>query len=177
LPLPTSFLIDPAGMIVKVYQVPVEPRRIDEDVRSAPKTEAERLQRALPFAGILPEGGFQRNDFTYGVAMFQRGYLDQAAESFKQVIAAKPQAPEAYYNLGTLYLRRNNLPEARRYLEQALQLRANYPDAWNNLGMIAAQQGDIEEAIADFRQSLSLQPNYTVALLNLGNLYRRGGAD
>jgi Flp pilus assembly protein TadD/peroxiredoxin len=175
LPLPTSFLIDPAGMIVKVYQGPVGPQQIDEDVRSAPKTEAERIQKALPFAGILPEGGFQRNDFTYGVAMFQRGYLDQAAESFKQVIAAKPQAPEAYYNLGTLYLRRNNLPEARRYLEQALQLRANYPDAWNNLGMIAAQQGDIEEAIADFRQSLSLQPNYTVALLNLGNLYRRGG--
>jgi tetratricopeptide (TPR) repeat protein len=175
LPLPTSFLVDPTGMIVKVYQGSVEPQQVHEDVRSAPTTEAERIQRALPFAGILPAGGFQRNDFTYGVAMFQRGYLDQAAESFKQVIAAKPQAPEAYYNLGTLYLRRNNLPEARRYLEQALQLRANYPDAWNNLGMIAAQQGKIEEAIADFKESLSLQPNYTVALLNLGNLYRRSG--
>jgi tetratricopeptide (TPR) repeat protein len=175
LPLPTSFLIDPAGMIVKVYQGPVEPQQIHEDVLSAPKTEAERIKKALPFAGVQPEGGFQRNDFTYGVAMFQRGYLDQAAESFKQVVAAKPQAPEAYYNLGTLYLRRNRLADARLYLERAVQLRPNYPDAWNNLGMISAQEGQTAEAIANFKQALSVQPNYTAALLNLGNLYRRSG--
>jgi tetratricopeptide (TPR) repeat protein len=175
LPLPTSFLIDPAGMIVKVYQGPVDFQQIAEDALSAPNTEADRTKKALPFAGILPEGGFQRNDFTYGVAMFQRGYLDQATESFKQVIAAKPQAAEAYYNLGTLYLRRNNLPESRRYLEQALQLHPNYPDAWNNLGMISAEQGRTDEAIADFKRSLSLQPDYAVAVLNLGNLYRRTG--
>jgi Flp pilus assembly protein TadD/peroxiredoxin len=175
LPLPTSFLIDPTGMIVKVYQGPVDTKQIQEDVQSAPQTEADRIKKALPFAGPLPEGGFRRNDFTYGVAFFQRGYLDQAAESFRQVIAAKPQAPEAYYNLGTLYLRRNNLPDARRYLEQAVQLRPNYPEAWNNLGMISAEQGKADEAIANFKQSLLLQPSYTVALLNLGNLYRRRG--
>jgi tetratricopeptide (TPR) repeat protein len=175
LPLPTSFLIDPVGMIVKAYQGPVEPQQIHEDVLSAPRSDAERIKRALLFAGVQPEGGFQRNDFTYGVAMFQRGYLDQAAESFKQVVAAKPQAPEAYYNLGTLYLRRNHFADARRYLEQAVQLRPNYPEAWNNLGMISAQEGQAGEAIANFKQSLSVQPNYTAALLNLGNLYRRSG--
>ena len=73
--------------------------------------------------------------------MFQRGYLDQAAASFQQVIAAKPQDPEAYYNLGTLYLRKNSLAEARRYLEQTLKLRPDYAEAWNNLGMIAGQEG------------------------------------
>lgn len=175
LPLPCSFLLDHAGMIVKIYQGPVGLRQIHEDLLSAPKTEADRLRNALPFAGVVPDGGFQRNDFTYGVAMFQRGYLDQAAESFRQVIAAKPQAPEAYYNLGTLYLRRDRFPEARRYLEQAVQLRPNYPEAWNNLGMLCAEQAQPEEAIADFKQSLLLQPGYTVALLNLGNLYRRSG--
>jgi tetratricopeptide (TPR) repeat protein len=173
--LPSSFLIDPSGMIIKIYQGTVAPKQIQEDVRSVPRTSSDRIKKALPFAGVTPDGGFQRNDFTYGVALFQRGYLEQAAESFKQVIVAKPQAPEAYYNLGTLYLRRNNLPEARRFLEQAVQLRANYPEAWNNLGMIAAEEGKPDEAIGRFRQSLELQPTYTVALLNLGNLYRRRG--
>ena len=84
---------------------------------------------------------FQRNDFTYGVAFFQHGYLEQAEASFKQVIATKPDDPEAYYNLGTLYLRRNALDDARTYLEQTVKLRPNYPEAWNNLGMLAAQQG------------------------------------
>jgi Flp pilus assembly protein TadD/peroxiredoxin len=174
-PIPASFLIDSTGMIVKVYQDVVAPSEIVEDIRSVPLTASDRIRKALPFSGIIPDGGFERNDFTYGVAFFQRGYLDQAAESFRQVIAAKPQSPEAYYNLGTLYLRRENMPEARRYLEQAVDLRPNYPEAWNNLGMIAAEQGQADEAIAHFKQSLQLQPAYTVALINLGNLYRRRG--
>lgn len=173
--VPTSFLIDASGLIVKVYQGPVDPKQIQDDVRSAPRTAVERIQKALPFAGVLPDSGFQRNDFTYGVALFQRGYLDQAVESFKQVIVAKPEAAEAYYNLGTLHLRRNQIPEARQYLEQAVKLRPKYPEAWNNLGMIAAEEGKADEAISNFKQSLQLQPGYTVALLNLGNLYRRRG--
>jgi tetratricopeptide (TPR) repeat protein/peroxiredoxin len=175
MPIPTSFLIDPSGMIVKIYQGPVDPKQMHEDARSAPRSENERIHRALPFQGVLPDGGFQRNDFTYGVAFFQHGYLDQAAASFQQVIAAKPESAEAYYNLGTLDLRRNNLSDARRYLEQCVQLRPNYPEAWNNLGMIAAEQGQPDEAISHFEHSLQLRPTYTVALLNLGNLYRRRG--
>ena len=50
-------------------------------------TPEERIRRALPFPGTIYQGSFQRNDFTYGVALFQRGYLDQAAASFQQVIA------------------------------------------------------------------------------------------
>jgi Flp pilus assembly protein TadD/peroxiredoxin len=175
LPLPSSFLIDRGGMIVKVYQAQVDARRIVDDVSNAPSTTGERIEKALPFAGKLYQGSFERNDFTYGVAMFQHGYLDQAAESFKQVVASKPDNAEGYYNLGTLSLRRKDAADARKYLEQALKLRPNYPEAWNNLGMIAVQDGQPEEAIRSFQQSLLLRPNYATALLNLGNIYRRQG--
>jgi Flp pilus assembly protein TadD/peroxiredoxin len=173
LAIPTSFLVDKEGMIVKVYQGPIDGQRLLEDVRSAPATAAERKQKALPFAGANYQGAFQRNDFTYGVALFQHGYLDQAAESFQQVVAAKPDNAEAYYNLGTLNLRRNDFKGARSYLEQTLKLKPNYPEAWNNLGMIAAQEGRPEEAVKSFQQSLLLRPGYGTALLNLGNIYRR----
>ena len=173
LAIPTSFLLDREGMIVNIYQGSVDPQRVVADVKSAPTTPAERMTRALPMKGELIQGAFQRNDFTYGVAMFQHGYLDQAAESFQQVIAAKPDDPEGYYNLGTLNLRRNNFQQAREYLEQTLKLRPNYPEAWNNLGMMAAQQGRADEAIRNFQQSLQLRPTYAIALLNLGNVYRR----
>jgi tetratricopeptide (TPR) repeat protein len=176
LALPTSFLVDGSGMIVKVYQGPVDPERLAEDLKSVPENAADRMRRALPFEGRLYVDEFQRNDFTYGVAMFQRGYLDEAAASFLLVIAAKPQQPEAYYNLGTLYLRKNALPDARRYLQQAVELRPEYPEAWNNLGMVAGQEGQMAEAIHNFQQALSEKPNYAIALLNLGNLYRRQGA-
>jgi Tfp pilus assembly protein PilF/peroxiredoxin len=173
--LPISFLIDEVGNIVKLYQGLLAPEDLLQDLASVPKTPAERIRKALPFPGILHQETFQRNAFTYGVAFFQHGFLDQAEQSFKQVIAAKPDDPDAYYNLGTLYLRRNTLQEAQHYLEQALKLRPNYPEAWNNLGMIAAQGGNNAEAIQNFQQSLELRPSYATALLNLGNVYRRHG--
>ncbi len=173
LAIPTSFLLDSDGMIVKVYQGSVDPETLLTDVKSMPAAAKDRMQKAIPFPGKLYQGSFQRNDFTYGVALFQHGYLDQAAESFQQVIAVKPDDADAYYNLGTLKLRRNDVQQAREYLEQSLKLRPDYPEAWNNLGMIAAQQGQPDEAIRDFQQSLTLRPTYSTAMLNLGNVYRR----
>jgi Flp pilus assembly protein TadD/peroxiredoxin len=175
LAIPTSFLLDRDGMIVKVYQGPIDPRQVETDANSIPSTAADRMQKAMPLGGVLYQGAFQRNDFTYGVAMFQHGYLEQAAESFQQVVADHPNDAEAYYNLGTLNLRRNDFAQARRYLEETLKLRPNYPEAWNNLGMMAAQEGHPEEAIRNFQQSLQQRPNYAIALLNLGNIYRRQG--
>jgi len=175
LPIPVSFLLDKEGMIVKVYQGSLEPQRVLEDMHSIPTTATDRMQKALPLGGVLYQGAFQRNDFTYGIALFQHGYLEQAAASFQQVIATKPDDPEAYYNLGTLYLRRNELEQARGYLEQTVKLRPDYPEAWNNLGMIAAQQGNADEAVRNFQQSLQYRPGYAIALLNMGNLYRRQG--
>jgi Flp pilus assembly protein TadD/peroxiredoxin len=176
LALPTSFLLNREGMIVKVYQGTVEPERLLTDVPSVPHSASGFREKALPMEGTVFQDEFQRNDLTYGVALFQRGYLEEAAAEFKQVILTKPDEATAYYNLGTLYLRRNLLLEARRYLEQAVKLRSNYAEAWNNLGMVSAQQGQEEDAIKNFQKSLQLRPNYVIALLNLGNLLRRKGA-
>ena len=175
LPLPISFLIDGAGQIIRVYQGQVTAQQISADLKGAPETAADRLRSALPFPGNLVQDAFQRNAFTYGVAFFQNGFLEEAAEAFRQVIAEKPQDPEAFYNLGTVYLRRNSPIEAKQYLEQAVNLRPDYPEAWNNLGMIAAQKGDDPGAISNFEKSLDLRPAYATALLNLANLYRRQG--
>ncbi len=176
LPLPTSFLLDQTGSIVKVYQGTCASDQIAADLQSIPQTPDERLRKALPFSGKLVQDAFQRNSFTYGIAFFQNGYLDHAAQAFKHVIATKPDDPEAYYNLGTVYLRRNSLFEAQQSLDQAVKLRSDYPEALNNLGMIAAQQRHDDEAIAYFQKSLALRPSYSTALLNLANVYRRAGS-
>ncbi len=173
LPIPSGLLLDSEGMIVRVYQGAVDPDLVLRDARSIPANAAERMRSALPFPGILVQDRMARNDFTYGVAMFQHGYLDQAEASFLQVLADKPDDADALYNLGTLSLRRRDLAKASGYLERTVQLRPNYPEAWNNLGMIAAEQGQPDDAIRNFLQSLAYRPDYAVALQNLGNVYRR----
>ena len=175
LPLPCSFLVDGQGMIVKVYQGSFLHGNVVKDAQNHPATSADRALKALPFAGKAYQADFRRNDFTYGVAMFQHGYLAQAEESFQQVVDAHPDDAEGFYNLGTLSLRRNDFPKARTYLQRTLKLKPDYAEAWNNLGMMAAQEGRAPEAIDNFEQSLKLKPGYTIALLNLGNVYRRQG--
>lgn len=171
--LPTSFLLDETGKIVKVYRGSFKSEDMLADIDSIPRTPEERIKKALPYSGTLHLGAFQRNDFTYGVAFFQRGYLEAAADAFLQVIADKPDDPEAHYNLGTLYLQRNDLAKARAQLERTVELKPEHPQAWNNLGMLAAEEGKTDEASENFKRSLALHPDYDVALLNLGNIYRR----
>jgi Flp pilus assembly protein TadD/peroxiredoxin len=175
--IPTSFLLQRDGMIVKVFQGPADPAHVLDDIRTMPDTSAGFLEKALPFQGRLYQRDlFQRNNVTYGVALFQRGYFEQAATSFKLAIANKSDDPMAYYNLGTLYLQTKDLNASRQYLAQAVKLRPGYAEAWNNLGMVAAEQGQEDEAIKNFRECLLLKPTYVTALLNLGNLLRRKGA-
>jgi len=173
LPIPLSLLLDRDGMIVKIYQGFAETSHITSDCTSIPADQHARMNRALPFPGPLVQDTFERNDFSYGVALYQRGFLDQAAESFQQVIAAKPDNANAYYNLGTLNLRRNRPDEATQFLKRTVELRPNFAEAWNNLGMLAAQTGNTDEAINDFQKSIKLRPSYFTAHMNLGNLYRR----
>lgn len=177
LALPTSFLLGRESMIVKVFQGPLDPNRLVDDIRTIPDTPGGFVNKALPIRGTLYQKElFQRNHVTYGVALFQRGYVEQAAASFQRAIANKSDDPIAYYNLGTLYLQRKDLDTSRQNLRQAVKLLPGYAEAWNNLGMVAAEQGQEDEAIKDFQQCLLLKPTYVTALLNLGNLYRRKGA-
>src|SRR5260370_16966366 len=103
-------------MIVKVYQGAISPERLLEDVRSVPTTPAGRIKKAMPLGGGLYQGEFLRNDFTYGVALFQRGYLEQAPESFQHGVPPKPDDPAGYYHLGTPNPPPNNFYPAPPFL-------------------------------------------------------------
>jgi tetratricopeptide (TPR) repeat protein len=171
--LPTTFLIDAKGFIVKVYQGAVAAERLSADCARIPQTPQERAKLALPFPGTLHLAEFRRNQFTYGAAFSQAGYYDQAIQEFTSALATDPDYAEAHYNLGTLYLKQGKPDEARRHLQRALELRPEYPDALNNLGLLAAQAGDSAEAIRHFQQALDQRPDYALAYYNLGNIYRR----
>ena len=174
--LPTSFLIDHRGDIVKVYQGVVKPEQIREDSREIPETDSERLARGLPFPGASQTFEFGRNYLSLGSVFFQRGYIDQAAVSFATAFRDDPSSAEACYGLGSAYLSQNKTGEARESFERATKLHASYPDtlanAWNNLGLLATREGRTEEAIHCFQEALRSSPDHLIALDNLGNAYR-----
>ncbi len=176
LPLPTSFLINEEGEIVKIYQGRVTPETIARDVQRIPRNDAERLARALPFAGPNGKFEFGRNHLSFGSIYFQRGFLEQAQASFLLALHDDPASAEANYGLGSVYLKQDKVEQAREHFQKAVESKASYPDtlanAWNNLGLISARQSNTEVAIGYFQKSLEISPEYAIALLNLGNAYR-----
>ena len=177
LTLPTSFLIDANGDIVKVYQGAVDGRLVEADISRIPQTKEQRLALALPFAGNSETYEFGRNHLSLGSAFFQRGYYDQAEATFRLALQDDPSSAEAHYGLGSVYLKQEKIVDARASFEQVLKLTASYPDtgpnAWNNLGLLATREGRISEAIDYFQGALRLSPDYWIALENLGNAYRQ----
>ena len=175
--LPTSFLIDAKGDIVKVYQGPVNAEHIGQDFQQIPQTAAERMAKALPFTGVSETSEFRRNYLSYGSVYFQRGYFDQAEASFRLALRDNPSSAEALYGLGSVYLKQQKAEDARKSFERAIKLRASYPDtlpnAWNNLGLLATREGRTAEAIPYFQEALRLSPDHLIALENLGNAYRQ----
>jgi len=177
LELPTSFLINDRGEIVKVYQGAVSPEHIEHDFRQIPRTLAERMTKALPFPGITEVAEFQRNYLSLGSVFFQRSYYDQAETCFQQALRDDPSSAEALYGLGSVYLRQEKNAGARQSFERALKLHASYPDtlpdAWNNLGVLATREGRAADSVECFQAALRLNPNHSLALDNLGNAYRQ----
>ena len=173
---PTAFLIDANGEVVKVYQGPLVPAKVEEDSRRIPRTTAERLALALPFRCASETYEFGRNMLSLGSAFFQRGYFDPAETAFRQALRDDPASAEAYYGLGSVYLKQNKAGEARDSFERAVKSTASYPDtlpnAWNNLGLLATRDGHVDEAVTHFQEALRISPDYWIALENLGNAYR-----
>lgn len=174
--LPTSFLIDADGAIVKVYRGPVDAGQVERDAQNIPNTDAERLTRALPFPSKTHTLEFGRNYLSYGALFFQRGYLAPAKAAFERAFRDDPSSAEALYGVGSVQLNQNDNAAARATFEQALKLQASYPDtlpdSWNNLGVIATREGRVDDSIECFRQALRLNPHHLLALVNLGSAYR-----
>jgi Flp pilus assembly protein TadD len=177
LKLPTSFLIDAQGAIVKIYQGSVPADRFEKDFRTIPQTAADRLAKALPFPGVIESTEFGRNYLSYGSVFFERGYLEQAEAFFQLALRDDPSGAEALYGLGSVCLQQQKNQEARESFERAVRLHANYPGtmprAWNNLGILAAREGRMDEAVENFRRALQFDPDFLIALQNLGNAYRQ----
>ncbi len=173
MPLPTSLLLNEQSQIVKIYQGAVSQEQIQQDLKAIPRTDVERLAKALPFHGVSATYEFGRNYLSLGSIFFQRGYLDAAGKFFQSAA----ESAESLYGLGSVYLKQQKNPQAQDCFERAVKLKAGYPDtmsnAWNNLGILATREGDTAKAINFFDKALESNPEHFVALENLGNAYRQ----
>jgi Flp pilus assembly protein TadD/peroxiredoxin len=174
--LPTAFLLDGEGNVVKAYRDRVDVSTILRDAATIEAGLAERLTRAIPFPGTFHAPLPLRNYLPYG-----RGLLDQGLEAagvvaLERAAQADPTAP-TLYRLGTLLAKSGEARRAQSAFERALALEPNLAEANNDLGALLAQGGDVPAAIARFRAALASTPDYPDALNNLGYALLLSGRD
>jgi len=174
--LPTALLLDGRGEVVKVYRDRIDAGEVLADVPRIEAAPAERLARALPFAGTFHVPPGERSDFQYSLDLAEQGYDAPALAGFARAARLDPSAI-TFYNLGTLSMKTGRPADARSAFERALEMQPDYPEAANSLGALLAQSGDVAGAIARFRSALESRPDFPDALNNLGYALFQEGED
>ena len=132
-----------------------------------PARAASAFQRAL---SVSPE--FNEARLKLAIQYAAQSLFDEAEQEYLEVIRRDSiHHPEAYNNLGFLYMNLNRLEEALNLLETATALDPSLPVAWTNAGSIYLYNGQLDQAAAVFERALDADPNYIPAIGNLAQVY------
>jgi tetratricopeptide (TPR) repeat protein len=146
------------GMALEEYRPP----QSDEAIRFL--TAATALRPGSPGAR-----------FNLGIALANKGRLDEAAAAFRKAVELNPEYRMARFLLGGLILERGSPDEAVAFFREAA---ARWPEdagAHYSVGVALGKQGRTDEAIAAYRKALDLKPDYAEAHCNLGLALQRQG--
>jgi Tfp pilus assembly protein PilF/peroxiredoxin len=175
--LPTMFLLNEQGEIVKVYRDRITSAAgVLADVPKITATATERLARALPFPGKLyaPAGG--RTYLQFAVELVEQGYESVALPAFEHAVREDSSA-FTMFSLGTLYMKSGQTDKAKIAFQKALTVNPDFAEASNGLGALVAQGGNVPGAITLFRKALASTPDYPDAMNNLGYALLQTGHD
>jgi FkbM family methyltransferase len=102
-----------------------------------------------------------------GVACAKQRKLPEAAEYFRQAVAADRSSAVFHRNLGHALTELGDLPGAMAAYEQSIRLDPQSVETFNNLGILQSRQGDYARAIATLSRATNVNPNYAPAYSNL----------
>jgi protein O-GlcNAc transferase len=113
-----------------------------------------------------------------GLALQEKGRLEEAIDHYQESLRFKPSNAEAYNNLGDALQEKGCLDEAIVYYQKALQFKPSFAEAYNNLGDALQEKGCLDEAIAYYQKALQFKPSFAEAHYNLGcRLQAKGQLD
>ncbi len=94
------------------------------------------------------------------LAHHQRGELEQAARLYKQLLAERPDHPDALHLLGLSFLQGGDIQRALQLIERAIAVLPSTTAFHANLAEAYRFAGQFDRAISDCRSALRLQADY-----------------
>jgi tetratricopeptide (TPR) repeat protein len=109
-----------------------------------------------------------QDDFTTAIQYHQRGFLDQAAQLYRRILAAYPEHADARHLLGVVALQQGQPQRAVELIGHAIALQPGAAAFHCNLAEAYRALGQLDRAVGCCRTALQLQPEYPEAANNLG---------
>lgn len=103
------------------------------------------------------------------------GFESSAQEAYERAIELDPYAPDAFANLGNLYLKQGNNRRAEEYYKKALALDADFLNAHHNLAIALCKQDRKAEGLEHYRSALLINPRHISSLYNLAMILEETG--
>ena len=181
LPVPSSFLINPARQFVAIYKGVVSIDQVLADAKEADYPIHERLEKAISLEGSLVPSETIREQEISNEAAFQffigrEMYPESAmtgATHFAEALRIKPDFIEPRIHLGIALNKLNQLDAAQQQLKAVLAQNPGEKEkgaAYYQLSEIALKQGRINEAMPLLESTLQNSPDHPMALNNLAFL-------
>lgn len=105
------------------------------------------------------------------IDMLRTGKYPQAEVHLEEIIKARPDIPEAYFNLGWARQQLNRHEAAIGSYQTGLKLRPDNAPALNQLGFSQRETGRFADAEASYLKAIATDPGFDKPQLNLGILY------
>ncbi len=104
----------------------------------------------------------------YNLAMFMQGSgrLDDALDTYRQILAIDSTNATASFNQGFIHLEYfARYDSAAHWFTEAIERLPYYHQAFFNRGLARESLGDLSGAVSDYSEALRIKPDYTVAAL------------
>jgi len=112
-------------------------------------------------------------DAYYDLGLYYQNndYLNEAIETYKEIIKINPKFPSSYYNIGYIYLELLNISDqAIPYFTKSILVKPDYYEAYYNRALAFEKLGDVFNAKKDYQEALRLKPNYDKAIEGLNRI-------
>lgn len=111
----------------------------------------------------------------HAVQAHERGELDRAASSYREVLQLQPDQADALHLLGVIADQQGRHEEAVGLIGRAIAVSPQTAIFHGNLATALLALGDAGKAEASYREALRLDPGYIDGQLNLANLLLKRG--
>jgi tetratricopeptide (TPR) repeat protein len=168
------------GDIAKAGQWALKATEADEENSKAFHVLAMALERMghLHKALVTYERAFDLDPtdpellINLGLTAWNLKLTEGAAKMFRLYIAARPDSPLGYNNLGSVQADMGQPDAAVETLRAALYRMPDQAILWNALGTVLAEEGRAEECLVFYEEAARLAPKFARAYHNLGFAYQ-----